>query len=187
MRKVSNTILIIATALLLFAAVGARAQTTNITNPPSPVAGTPFASINSSDTNWLVIPYLSYDISDKRWGGGAAVLYRVTDFFWAGMRAEAINGSQTTAGIQAQLQVTTKILGVSVTPFIETSVGMGASSIYGSVGPGGVISLYSTSWKWGSGNWSLMVGAAGDYEHVVYGSKNWNQVNAGPMLKISFP
>ena len=169
--------LLIIAALAVFTT--AQAQIT--TNLPAPLQG-----VNSSDTNWVVIPYFSYDFTDKKAGGGAAVLYKVTDNFWTGLRAESINGEQTTAGVQAQLQASKTVFGMTLTGFIETSVGMGKSSLYGSVGPGGIVNFYSTDWTWGPGKYALTIGAAADYEHVV-NVKNWNQGNIGPMLKISFP
>jgi hypothetical protein len=180
-----------ALAALLFCAGITQAQTTN--SAPSVAGGlgeiwtaltTSSTNVDlASQTNWAVIPYISYDLKDKKYGGGGAVLYAVTPNFWAGARMESINGHQTTAGVQAQLQVTKKVFGLSMTPFVETSVGIGSSSLYGSAGAGGFIAFHT--WDWGN-KYSLTFGVVGDYEHVVYGTENWNQINGGPLLRFSF-
>jgi hypothetical protein len=135
-----------------------------------------------AQTNWAVIPYIAYDIQAKKFGYGGAILYAVTPNFWAGVRAQSLEGEQTTAGVQCQLQISKKLWGITYTPFLETSVGIGKSALYGSAGPGLLVSFHT--WVWGSK--TLTVGAVGDYEHAVSGGRNWNQVNAGPLLRFSF-
>jgi hypothetical protein len=135
-----------------------------------------------AQTNWAVIPYLAYDMSTKKFGYGGAVLYAVTPNFWAGVRAQSLEGEQTTAGVQCQLQVTKTVFGVTLTPFLEASTGLGKSAIYASTGPGILINFHT--WLWS--NKSLTLGIAGDYEHAIMGSKNWNQANAGPLIRFSW-
>jgi len=191
MRKITNAVLIAAIVLLGLACFNVNAQTTN--TPPTVSGGlseiwtalTTSSGTNvdiGAQTNWAVIPYCAYDVSTKKFGYGGAILYAVTPNFWAGIRAQSLEGEQTTAGVQCQLQVSKKIWGVTYTPFIETSVGIGKSSLYGSAGPGLLVSFHT--WVWGSK--SLTLGAVGDYEHCVNSSRNWNQVNAGPLLRFSF-
>lgn len=140
----------------------------------------------TGQTNWAFIPFFAYDLTDHKAGFGAVVLYSVTPYFWAGLRVEDVNDRQTTAGVQGQLQVTKMVFGVSVTPFVETSVGLGRSSLYGSAGPGALINFHT--WIWGStSQYSLTLGIVGDYEHVIYGDANWNQANGGPLVRFSFP
>jgi hypothetical protein len=136
----------------------------------------------SGQTNWALIPYAAYDLETKKYGGGAAVLYAVAPNFWAGVRAQDLGGRQTTASVQGQLQVTKKIFGLTVTSFLETSVGLGKDALYGSAGPGGLISFHT--WAW-SGK-SLTLGVVGDYEHYVQGDASGNQINAGLLIRFSF-
>ena len=164
-----NYLVITLAALLCFAGYS-QAQTTI----PVEIQGA---------TNWCAIPYLAYDTTTRHYGGGGVVLYSVTPMFWAGVRAQSLNGQSTTAGVQAQLQTTITIAGVHITPFVEASTGMGNSALYSNAGTGGLISF---------GQWhinktaTLEVGIIGDYEHYVYGDRNGNQINAGPMIHLSF-
>jgi len=135
------------------------------------------------NTNWAAIPYGSYRTDTKQFGGGAAILYGVTPYVWAGLRAETFGGAFSEAGVQAQLQTTIHWNSVSITPFVEASTGMGKSTLYASAGPGALVSLHT--WKFSNGN-ALNLGLIGDYEHVVNGSQNWNQVNAGLFLRFTF-
>ncbi len=141
-------------------------------------------------TNVVLIPYAKYDLTSKEYGWGAAALYKVTDSFWAGLRTDHINGFDTSAGVQAQLKQTFEIGGFKVTPFIETSVGIGSSSLYGSAGSGAFVNFYSHTWTRATGrSVTLNLGLVGDYEHVVQNgdtSHNSNQVNAGPLINVSF-
>ena len=134
-------------------------------------------------TNWAVIPYAAYDTGTKKFGAGAAVLYSVTENFWAGLRAQSLNGQSVTAGVQGQLQATVTWNGIKLTPFVEASTGMGNSSLYASGGTGALVSF--GQWNLGK-RVHLEVGVIGDYEHYVYGSKNGNQINAGPLVHLSF-
>jgi hypothetical protein len=133
-------------------------------------------------TNIVAIPYFKYDFTTHKNGYGGAFLYRVTDNFWAGFRADQIDGQQTTAGVQAQLQTTFSINGLSLTPFVETSVGLGSSELYGTAGPGLLIHLYQHTFT----RAVLDIGIVGDYEKVVYNGVNTKQGNIGPMIHLSF-
>lgn len=141
-------------------------------------------------TNIVVIPYGKYDLTTKNYGFGVAALYRVSDNFWSGIRVDRINGLQTSAGVQAQLKADMNAFGLTVHPFGETSVGIGQDSLYGSVGGGAYVTLFSHEWpRTGQPPITLTFGLIGDYEHVVQaGTANdkSNQVNAGPMLHVSF-
>ena len=133
-------------------------------------------------TNWVAIPYVKYDIQDHTMGYGGALLYKVSPNFYTGARFDQLNGHQTTAGVQAQLQATFQVGGIEVTPFLETSVGLGSSSLYGSTGPGAFINLYSHQFT----KAKLNIGIIGDYEHVINGDENYNTLNAGPVFNLSF-
>jgi hypothetical protein len=172
MNKIKTTLL---AAALCVCGLSTFAQTGTVTI-------TNVASFSAA-TNIALIPFASYRMDTKDFGYGVAALYRVTDNFWTGLRAQTINGMSTTAGVQAQLQVSGTFGGITYTPFLEASTGAGSSSLYASAGPGILINIHQ--WKIGSGH-TLAVGLVGDYEHVVYGEKNWNQFNAGPLLRLSF-
>jgi hypothetical protein len=135
----------------------------------------------SGATNWAAIPFASYDLTTKQVGGGAAILYQVNQNFWTGVRIQSIGGITTTAGVQAQLQVTKTLWGVNYTPFVETSVGLGQSTLYGSVGAGALIQIHT--WDvWNKHR--LGLGVVGDYEHYVTGSTHGNQINGGLLLTL---
>ena len=170
-----NTYKLLAIGFLLMLGIAlATAQTnSNTINIPVGLKGA---------TNWLEIPYVKYDTQNKSFGFGDALLYKVSPNFYTGARFDQLNGQQTTAGVQAQLQATFSIGPVSVTPFIETSVGLGSSSLYGSTGPGLFIDLYSHQFS----KFDLDVGFVGDYEHVINGGDNYNCFNLGPTFGISF-
>lgn len=163
---------LVATLIIGGMALVARSETTNSIT----------LQILNSETNWAAVPYFKYDINQHHFGYGGALLYKVSDNFWTGVRADRIDGVQTTAGVQAQLQVTTKIAGVTVTPFAETSVGLGSTSVYASAGPGAFIHVYSHQFNAARLNIELV----GDYEHVVESSLNSNQLNVGPIFNLSF-
>ena len=133
-------------------------------------------------TNVVAIPYFKYDFTTHNKGYGGAFLYRVTDVFWAGFLADQIDGQQTTAGVQAQLQTTFTVDGLSVTPFVETSVGLGSSQLYGTAGPGLLIHVFHHNFT----KAMLDIGIVGDYEKVVYNNVNTKQGNIGPMIHLSF-
>lgn len=139
------------------------------------------------DTNWIAVPFLSLNTKTHDVGWGAALLHYAAQNLWVGLRFQDNHGLETTAGVQAQLQVTKKIGWFTYTPFLETSVGIGSSSLYGSTGPGLVVNIHTWTWHWKDGQWFLGVMALADYEHFVIGTKNGNQVNAGPGINISFP
>ena len=162
-------------------AIGAQAQTT--TNSV-PLPDTSFLSnLDLTATNWVLIPYAAYQIETKRLGGGAAALYMASPNLWTGVRVESIDGRNTTAGVQAQIQVTTKLFGLTVTPFLETSVGLGNDNLYGTAGAGGIIGLHS--WKIGARTISLSL--LGCYEHYVDGGvKSGNQVEVGLVGHFTF-
>ncbi len=142
----------------------------------------------AGDTNWVVIPYAVYDVTYENVGFGAAALHKVSDNFWAGVRYESLGNYDSTAGVQAQLQVTKELWGITYTPFIETSVGIGKSALYGNVGPGILVNIHQWQWKTSHGNWALGIAAVADYEHYVVGStKNGNKIDAGPAINLSFP
>ena len=172
MRKIIAAIL----AGMALLACRCHAQTTNSFLP----------GLSSSVTNVIFIPYLKYDVNEHQIGYGGAALYKVSENFWAGARVDRINGQQTTAGVQAQLQDTITWHGLTVTPFLETSVGLGSSALYGSAGPGIYFNLYSHGWVIAGDHVLLTIGVAADYEHVINGSQNSNQLNAGPGFHFSF-
>jgi hypothetical protein len=133
--------------------------------------------------DWVAIPYVKYDITDHKFGYGGAALYKVNDFLWTGFRADRLDGQDTTAGVQAQIQATVTYDNVSFTPFLEASVGLGSSSLYGSTGPGLYTMLYNHKF---SNSVVFNVGVIADYEHTINGSQNYNSFNAGPLLNLSF-
>ena len=139
-------------------------------------------NINSHATNWVAIPYFKYDLKNHESGYGGALLYRVSPNFYTGARFDQMHGQQTTAGVQAQLQTTVTVAGFKATPFLETSVGLGSSALYGSTGPGMFINLYAHDF----GQRQLNLGLIGDYEHVVNGTDSYNCVNVGALLNFSF-
>lgn len=188
MIKKFTTILGIAVLLAIGTVAQAQTNNTPTTNTPLPVItsnSTLSSLVDLSATNWVVIPFASYDLTTKNFGGGVAALYAVNPNFWAGVRAQSLNGQKAEAGVQAQLQVTTHILGITAIPFLETSVGIGTSALYGSVGPGFLVNIHT--WTFNNGKDTLSVGAAADYEHYVEGSRNGNELNVGPSLHFSFP
>ena len=164
--------------------VSSQAQTstnsTTVTNTPATLNGLTGA------TNWVVVPYGVYDVTDKKWGWGAAALYQVTPIFYTGVRMDVLNGQQNTAGVQAQLQVTETWHGINITPFMETSVGIGKSTLYGSAGAGGVVSLHAWAFKIGQQAFDVNIGVAADYEHVVNQNRNYNQICGGPLIQLTF-
>jgi hypothetical protein len=161
-------------------AVKTQAQTAPDTNAPASLNGLTAA------TNWVVVPFGIYDTTDKKWGWGAAALYQVTPIFYTGMRVDFLNNQEDTAGIQAQLQITKTWHGINITPFVETSVGIGKSTLYGSAGAGGVVSLHAWAFKIGQQAFNLNIGIAGDMEHVVNNNRNYNQICGGPLLQLTF-
>lgn len=177
MKRLTSIILSAALGLLLLTgAVAANGQSLiTITNAFT-------VQLDLQSTNWVAIPYVLYDVETKDVGGGGALLYSVTPNFWAGVRAEWAGSRQTSAGVQAQLQVPVKVLGLKVIPFAETSVGLGEDTMYASGGAGGVIMFYSKRWK----SAALDIGAAACYEHYVNGDASGNQILGGPLLHLSF-
>ena len=163
-------VILIGIAILL--AVKTQAQVTNIV-----------VSKFDSATNWALIPYGAYDTGTKKLGGGAALLYSVNQYTWIGVRAQSLNGQSTTAGVQGQLQISETFNGIKFTPFVEASTGMGNTSLYANAGTGALVSFHQ--WTINK-NVTLEIGVVGDYEHYVYGPKNGNQVNAGPLIYLSF-
>jgi hypothetical protein len=158
------------------------------TNPPSQFA---ILGAAATYTNVIAIPYIKYDLNTKKFGYGAAALYRVSDYFYTGLRIDRIDGYQSTAGVQAQLQANVKVFGwINTHPFLETSVGIGSSSLYGSAGPGIAIDLLSKDFHASAGHTvHFFLDPIADFEHVVQngaGSKNSNQLNAGLMLGLNF-
>jgi ABC-type uncharacterized transport system permease subunit len=137
-------------------------------------------------TNVAVVPYGIYRTDNHFWGFGVAGLYKVTDNFWAGFRADDLDHNQTTAGVQVNLQATVDWNGIGITPFATASTGIGKSTLYGSAGSGLALNFHTWSFNVASHKWLVSLGAAGDYEHVVLGSQNWNQVCGGPWVKLSF-
>lgn len=163
---------IVAIAALIALAFSAGAQTNSF-----------LPGLTSSVKEITVIPYAKYDVNAKDFGFGVAALYPVSSNFWAGARVDRINGQQTTAGVQGQIQDTITWHGLTVTPFLETSVGMGSSALYASAGPGFYTMIYSKTW---SGGARFNLGLIADYEHVVNDNQNSNQLNIGPMGNLSF-
>jgi hypothetical protein len=163
----------------LLATVSARAQTNT-----TPGINIPGINLSNGATNWAAIPFFKYDLQKHSAGYGGALLYKVSDSFWTGVRLDRINGVQTTAGVQAQIQTTVTWSGIKFTPFLEASVGLGSSSLYGSAGPGVFFMFYDHKL---TSSTTLNIGLCADYEHVVYGAgKTANEANIGPLLNISF-
>jgi hypothetical protein len=175
--------LLLAAALLCGLSTTVHAQAT-ISPPQFTLGGT---NIDLTvDTNWAAIPFGIYRTDTHQWGYGGAVLYQVTPNFWTGVRADNISGLSTTAGVQAQLQATVSVDGIDLTPFADTSVGMGTSSLYASAGAGALVNFHTWSFKIGSAALSVSAGAVASYEHVVDGNANFNQVVGGPLIQVSF-
>lgn len=165
---------IIAIGAVILAAITTQAQ--NSTNPV----------VWIGQTNFVAIPFGIYRMDTKDWGYGGALLYKVTDNFWTGLRVNNISGQQVSAGVQAQLQTTVAWSGLTVTPFIEASTGLGHDALYGSAGAGGLITFHTWNFNVVNHGFQASVGVVGDYEHVIYGSQNWNQLCGGPLLCLSF-
>jgi hypothetical protein len=170
--------LLLSLALATVAAVGYSQDTNILTNI------TALDGINWSATNWVAIPYGGYQIETHDWIGGVCLMNKVSDNFWGGVRIQDNfkSGESTTAGVQGQLQVTTKILGITVTPGLETSVGIGRSALYGSAGPFILVNFHT----WAGKTKSLSIGGIVNYEHFVNGSVNGNQLNIGLPIVYSF-
>lgn len=167
-------------------------ETTVSTNPPAaPLSWKSVIQLGQTETNWAAIPYLKYDFNNHKFGYGGAILYAVSDHFWTGLRVDRIDGYDTSAGVQAQLQQTFTVFGFTFTPFAETSVGLGSSSLYGSAGTGAYFFVFGHSWA-RNGSLppvTLNLSPVADYEHVVQSgdsSKNNNQGNAGVILNLNF-
>ena len=179
MKKLLTTIGVVS----LLAAITLQAQTA-IPVPTITLGG---SNLNLTiDTNWMAIPYGIYRTDTHQWGYGGAVLYQVTPYFWTGVRADNISGLSTTAGVQANLQTTVTYDGIAITPFATASTGLGSSTLYASAGVGGAINFHTWAFKIGATALTLSAGAVADYEHVVDGSANFNQVCAGPLLQLTF-
>lgn len=162
--------------------IGAQAQTTATNSVPLPDTGF-LSQLDITATNWVLIPYAAYQIEAKRFGGGAAALYMASPNLWTGVRVESIDGRNTTAGVQAQIQATIKVFSLTVTPFLETSVGLGNDNLYGTAGAGGIIGLHS----WTVGKSTISLSLIGCYEHYVDGGvKSGNQVEAGLVGRFAF-
>jgi hypothetical protein len=164
------------------------AQNTTPTTP-APVPSLELTNIValSGNTNWCVAPYGIYRMDNHKFGYGAAGLYNAAQYLWVGARIETVGGIKTTAGVQAQLQATVTWNGIAFTPFAETSTGMGSSALYASAGSGLYVSFHT--WHvslFGHGS-ELEIGAVGAYEHVVASNnQQWNQIDAGPLGRLSF-
>lgn len=159
------------------------AQTNNIPEPPSiPPELTP----DLSATNWCVIPAAVILLDPKpQLGIGVAGLYSVSPNFWAGFRLQRAGGMDVTAAVQGQLQITKRIFGVSVSPLVETSVGIGKSQLWGSAGAGGHV--HFKQWLLGSNKDKVLsVGGLAIWEHYVMGSRNGNELIVGPTVRYSF-
>ena len=159
--------------------IGVFAIPPPVTTLPEPSGIT--STLNLSATNWVVIPFAIYDTSTKAFGEGAAILYQVNPVLWTGLRIQSVDHQKTEAGVQAQIQATYTVGSFVVHPFLETSVGMGSSSLYGSVGPGAWVTLFSHNF---SNKYILNMGLIGDYEHYVYSTKNGNDIDAGLMINL---
>lgn len=187
--KFSNhkTIIALAALALLGAVICPRAHGQNV-NTNLNLRGN--LSMFKGATNVAIIPFAKYDFTSKKLGYGIAGLYRVTDDFWAGLRVDRINGFDTSAGVQGQLKADFELFGVTLSPFVETSVGIGSSSLYGSAGPGAFVKVFGHDWARNNRPpVHLDVSIIGDFEHVVQSggaNKNSNQGNIGPLLHLSF-
>ena len=135
-----------------------------------------------TNTDWAAIPYFSYDLTTTKYGYGLVVLHSVTENFYAGLRYQYLNDVSTTASIQGQLQVSYDLGFVSVTPFVETSVGIGESALYGNAGSGLLTSFKS----WNTHKSLLTIGLITDIEHYVDGNKVGNTVNIGLMVDLKW-
>jgi len=175
---------VIGAAACLLAAITSFGQGVSL---PAPALTLGTNDINFNvDTNWAAAGYAIYRTDTHEWGYGGTVLYQVTPYFWTGIRADNISGQSTTAGIQAQLQANVTYLGVTLTPFWEASTGLSSSSLYASTGPGFASNFHTWNFKVAGHQIGFSIGAAGDYEHVVNGSRNWNQICFGPLGQLTF-
>lgn len=164
-------------AALVLCSINVKAQIFNI--------GTTNANL-TIDTNWVDVPYGIYDTTDKAWGFGDALLYQASPYLWVGVRYDYLEHQTSEAGVQAQLQLTETIAGISVTPFLEASTGIGSSSLYGSAGTGAVVDFHQWAFNIANHGFTLDIGAAADWEHVVNTGKNYNQICGGPFIKLTF-
>jgi len=162
---------------------------------PPTVTDTNLAGLNlpgiTAATDWAVVPYGIFRTDNKTWGYGAAVFYEATKNtnglnLWIGARVNYLDGRSVTAGVTAQLQATIVWHGVSITPAVIATTGIGKDQLYGSAGVGGYIIFHSWSFKLFNHGFILDAGAAGDYEHVVYGSDNYDEVCFGPLGALHF-
>jgi len=142
----------------------------------------------AGDTDWVDIPYAAFDLTTKKVGWGDAALHYATKNIWGGLRYENLNGYNSTAGVQGQLQVTKAIGPFTITPFLESSIGIGKSSLYGNTGPGILINAHEWNWKWSGLSWSAGLGGVVDFEHYVLNSThNGNKIDAGLSINVTFP
>lgn len=173
--------------LLILSAIAVSAQTNGSgTMPPLPPSLTIKAI--SAATNVAIIPFYKYDLKSHQSGYGGAALYKVSDNFWTGLRADHIAGGTTTAGVQGQLQQTFSVNDVvTVSPFIEASVGLGSSQLYGSAGPGAFIHLFQTQFKIQNRPVTFDLELIGDVEKVVNGnSPSRTEANGGLIFNLRF-
>lgn len=132
--------------------------------------------------NYVAIGYGAYDRDTKGWGYGGAILYMASTNFWTGVRIQSLNGKQTTAAVQGQLQVPFHALTLTWVPFVESSVGLGQDELYANAGAGLLVMIH----RWKIGMFDLGLGVLGDYEHYVMGDRSGNQINAGGMLNLKW-
>ena len=138
------------------------------------------------DTNWVAIPYASLNTTTKEMGWGVALLHYAAQNLWVGVRFQDFAGQETTAGVQAQLQVTKSLGPFTYTPFLETSVGIGTSSLYGSAGTGIVVGIHTWDWRWS--RWGMEAGFGSSWR-IMSIKRDWpeewrNLINAGPLLRL---
>jgi len=175
---------IIVSATLALACVLPAMGQTNTAPPEPPVLPPILEAIDWGATNWVAIPLAVVMLEPKpELGIGLAALYSVTPNFWGGFRIQRCGGMDVTAAVQGQLQVSKKLFGVTVTPFAESSVGIGKSALWGSAGVGGHV--HFATWDFGKGV-VLSAGGLVGWEHYVMGSRNGNELFAGPTIHVTF-
>ncbi len=194
MKKITLSLLTISLILIgsCLCALAQEPQPANPTNSTTNATAAFLTAVNQY-TNIVVIPYWKYDLQSHRGGYGVSGLYRVTPNFYTGLRYDSINGYNNSAGVQAQLQQTVTLWGwLDFTPFVETSVGIGSSTLYGNAGSGAALGLLNRNFTIKNHILNLHLDLIGDYEHVVQGasdanlSKNSNQINAGLAVALNF-
>lgn len=174
-----KTKLLLSLVLAVVCATG-YSQTTNTPAPiEKPLIG---VNVDWTATNWVFIPFAGYQIEKKTFGGGLAALYTIDKHIWIGARVQSFGAQKGAAAVQATVQQPFQVAGLTVVPFLESSVGLGQNDIYANAGAGAIVSFKQWQFK----KWFLEAGVVGDYEHYVFGPQSGNQANIGPFLHATF-